>query len=364
MFGVSLPHDADRAVVGVFVGVFVGVVGLVQRVENGRVKNLNDSIVRGRVLRLQGAGNGHSVCGFKQGSVGGNHNPVVDHENDACPAALYGADRCEVVAGEKSGAFSLLRRTLSVSPNGLRARLERTGRAWEMQRGYESALVPMQALEEFYVRALQLLEPEDRRLGSCGNSTLNEPSRKQSSYLEFGVCHGSSMLCMERALKKWGRGRLHLIGFDSFQGLPSDAATDPSGHWRPGQFVSDCETTTQRLLSNGVSVGDFTLVDGWFDETLNQQQQERRGQQRCVIAMIDCDLYRSASEALRFCAPLLAASAVSVFDDWYEDADPSQERTFGESRAFAEFLAEFPEFSAEEIQAYGATSKAFLVRRN
>lgn len=76
--------------------------------------------------------------------------------------------------------------------------------------------------------------------------------------------------------------------------------------------------------------------------------------------MIDCDLYSSTLEALKFCAPLIHEHAVILFDDWF----PLAEQAMGEKKAFDEFLADHPDMSARDLGSYDATARVFAVLRN
>ena len=49
--------------------------------------------------------------------------------------------------------------------------------------------------------------------------------------------------------------------------------------------------------------------------------------ERASIIMIDCDLYASTKDALRFCSPAIQGSCVIFFDDWY----PLAEQNLGRS---------------------------------
>src|SRR5690606_17799482 len=96
-----------------------------------------------------------------------------------------------------------------------------------------------------------------------------------------------------------------------------------------------------------------------FHETCTARQREALQLRRASVVLIDCDLYRSAVEALAFAGPVLAERAVIVFDDWYPLAD----RGMGERRAFEEWLAAEPLFSAAEWRTFKPYGKAFVVTR-
>lgn len=178
-------------------------------------------------------------------------------------------------------------------------------------------------------------------------------------YLEFGVYHGTSLACMHRALLAAGNTTSRLIGFDSFEGLPPIAASDCGGHWKPGEFSSTIEFTRKVLDHEGVDGARVVLVKGYFEETLTDRRRADLGIVRSGIIMVDCDLYQSAVEALRFCEPAIVDRSAIFFDDWYPLANSGQ----GERKAFDEWLARHPTMEARELFDFPLFGKAFLVTR-
>jgi O-methyltransferase len=215
-----------------------------------------------------------------------------------------------------------------------------------LEAGYE--LVSQNALERSYRESLLLLA------GQYGADAIGD-------YLEFGVCKGTSMACMFRALCGLYLEHVRMFGFDSFEGLPEIAQTEDAGAWTPGQFRYDIENTKAFLDHEGVDWDRLVLVKGWFSETLNSELVRRHQIARASLIMIDCDLYLSAKEALDFCAPLIRDGAVIFFDDWH--SQNLDERNLGEKRAFDEFLNSHEQFVAERLDSYAASSEMFFVRR-
>jgi len=213
-------------------------------------------------------------------------------------------------------------------------------------------LVPQEELKRKYREALLLL-------------SKNEEAQSLGDYLEFGVCHGSSMACMHHALKNLGFDHVRLFGFDSFEGMPDEADIE-EGNWYAGQFKSDENFTRKFLTQQGVQWNRVTLVKGWFTDTLNPQLIKQHQITKASVIMIDCDLYSSTKVALDFCTPLIQEQAVIFFDDW--NSDNLAEQNLGEKLAFDEFLNANPHFTAEELGSYTEkaewnTSKIFLVSR-
>lgn len=206
-------------------------------------------------------------------------------------------------------------------------------------------------------------EPELRALLSRGLRALVDRVGRHSlgSYLEFGVYNGTSLLCMYRELEALGLENVRLYGFDSFQGLPPEAAVEDEGRWEPGRCHSPLEFTTAVLQSEGVEWSRVSLVPGWYNETLTPDMRETLGLAKASVIMIDCDLYSSSKQALEFCAPLIQDEALILFDEFHPRGLTG--KYVGERRAFDEFLREQGCFTAKPFGQYAARTETFLVSR-
>jgi O-methyltransferase len=209
-------------------------------------------------------------------------------------------------------------------------------------------LVPEDALKTCYRQSLACLREKN-------------PSGPIGDYIEFGVCYGSSLACMHDVLVESGECDVRLFGFDSFEGLPDSARTEDTGHWTPGQFRSSLEFTKRLLAKRGVDVERTSLIKGWFEKSLNQDTAANLKLEHAGIIMVDCDLYSSTVQALRFCAPLIRDRAVIIFDDW--NSLNLAEQNMGERRAFVEFLNEHPEFETRELSGYHLAAVFLISRR-
>jgi len=231
---------------------------------------------------------------------------------------------------------------------GVSPELRRRVRKMGARSRYATPLVPAEALEQNYREAIQLLKERH------GVEELGD-------YLEFGACHGTSMLCMHRALEHAGIEGVRLFGFDSFEGLPKVAATDDEGLWPPGSFDSDYNYTKQIMTNEGANWDRTFLVQGWFSDTLTDSLLQERGIEKAGLIMIDSDIYTSAKQALDFCASLIKDQSIIFFDDWHSGG--LADKNLGEAKAFDEFLTEHPEFATEPLTPYSDGSAVFLVTR-
>lgn len=225
-------------------------------------------------------------------------------------------------------------RSIRYARNAIRAR---TSRGWK-------PLVPEEQFTASCRHAIQLLRSRN-------------PAHVFGDYLEFGVSRGGSLTCMYRALESEGLSSVRLLGFDSFRGLPPEARAQG---WAPGAFWSTRSATERYLRHRGVDLRRVILTEGWFKDTLTKATRQRLDIAASSLIMIDCDIYSAAREALWFCEPIVADTAVIFFDDW---ASRSVENKMGEKEAFEEFLAEFPDFSAEPLPSYAPNARVFLLTR-
>jgi hypothetical protein len=219
---------------------------------------------------------------------------------------------------------------------------------WAVRIGARRQLVPAETLQSKYRDALQTLSQ------AVGAENLGD-------YLEFGVYQGTSLSCMFAASQELGLKQFRLFGFDSFEGLPPNAQQEDAQVWRPGEFRSSLEYTTEYLTHKGVDWNRTILIKGWFDDTLTEGTMRKYNITKTSVIMMDCDLYSSTKTALAFCKPLIKDQVIIFFDDWF--SRDLADKGLGERKAFEEFLKENPQFSAEEVSnlSYTDTSKVYKV---
>ena len=146
--------------------------------------------------------------------------------------------------------------------------------------------------------------------------------------VEFGVFEGNALskhigFCDELGLS------MNIHGFDSFDGLPEPSKFDLTRLWQAGKFKTNFDKVKTR-----VGVGkrkNVFLHRGWFCDTLADPKVQAAIPE-VAFARIDCDLYDSTMDCLRFLEGRLAHGAYLHFDDWTHD------ETTGETKAFFEWL--------------------------
>lgn len=196
----------------------------------------------------------------------------------------------------------------------------------------------------------------------CVCSAIDElkklvPASQVGDYLEFGVNRGTSMACMHRALQDRELPHVRLIGFDSFEGLPPEAADEG---WVPGDFKSTYDAATAYLKRAGVDLSRVTLVKGWFNETCTAQTKNHLALEKASLIMVDCDIYSASRDVLYYVEPLIRDHAIVICDDWSARGSNEQK---GQSDAFEEFLQDCKQLTAQPLPSYQPLSRVFMVSR-
>jgi O-methyltransferase len=217
---------------------------------------------------------------------------------------------------------------------------------------YESLyqMVPVESLKQKQRQALTYLS--ERLAGD-----------PLGDYLEFGVYNGTSLSCMYQVLQEMGLHQVRLFGFDSFEGMPATASIEDDGTWEPGQFKCGEDFVRGVLTHKGVDLKRVTLTKGWYSNTLTPDLLQRYQIHSASVIMVDCDLYSSTQEVLKFCGPLIRQQpTVIFFDDW--NSGDLAAKNLGEKRAFDEFLSVNPQFAVEEFGGYNEFSTGFILTRH
>lgn len=185
-----------------------------------------------------------------------------------------------------------------------------------------------------------------------------ERADELGDYLEFGVSRGTSLACVGRVIEEMGLEHVRLIGFDSFEGLPAEAAKEG---WTPGQYHSTIRATRRFLKREQVNLEKVVLVKGWFRDTLNEETRKRHQINKASVIMIDCDIYSASKEALLFSEPHIQQNAIILFDDWGWRSDRGQ---IGQREAFEEFLEQYPSIKASPLPSYLQQARVFMIKRS
>jgi O-methyltransferase len=184
----------------------------------------------------------------------------------------------------------------------------------------------------------------------------------RGDYLEFGVFRGFSLWFAQQSADAIGVAPMRFFGFDSFQGLPSvNHARDIESGFVAGEFEGLLGEVRHNLRRYGADLSRVRLVPGWYDRTLTPELREREQLRACALAVIDCDLYVSARDALAFLAPLIVNGTIVLFDEWNNN---DRRDDLGERAAYGEFLAAHPELRSEPFCDCGEDGAGFILYRS
>jgi hypothetical protein len=185
--------------------------------------------------------------------------------------------------------------------------------------------------------------------------------REGADYCEFGLFKGHSFWKAQQEANRLGLS-CRFFGFDSFAGLPDISGPDETAHgeFRKGQYgCSQREVVDNLNAAGGIDWRRTFLVPGYFEESLTPEITARHRIRKVGVAMIDCDLYSSTVEVLRFLRKLIGDGTVLIMDDWNcFGADDDR----GQRRAMREFLETQPHLRLEHLVSYGPNSESFVVR--
>jgi hypothetical protein len=185
-------------------------------------------------------------------------------------------------------------------------------------------------------------------------------NRLTGDYLEFGLWRGKTFAYARRMKKRYQLRSMKLWGFDSFQGLPAPPE-HPDNIWRPGDFACSQDEFRRILRAKGFKPSEYELIPGYFHESLNEHAHSRLQGRTAAVVYIDCDLYDSTRDALRFVHRYLVNGTILCFDDFYAyKGSPNQ----GEQLALREFLDGHPDISVIPYLDFCPVGKSFIVRRS
>jgi hypothetical protein len=179
-------------------------------------------------------------------------------------------------------------------------------------------------------------------------------------YAEFG-CWGAMTFSL--AFKESRRIGLEvrLWAFDSFSGLPAKRCPeDEHPNWSEGGMAMSLEQFNAVLRWRGVPRSAYEVVPGYYDVTLASGAAQQSLPTNLCIVYVDCDLYSSTMEVLRFLLPRLKHGMIVAFDDYY---CYSSTQLSGERRACLETFENHPEWLLLPYKQFGWHGMSFVVEK-
>lgn len=181
-------------------------------------------------------------------------------------------------------------------------------------------------------------------------------------YMEFGVHNGESMIEAYRTLRGVTN---HYYGFDSFEGLPELTGEDQkSHHLTPGFYEGNYKSMQFDFVKASIKASsrmqddELTLTPGFFEDSLSTFKKETLKQKGVpLVVFIDCDLYSSTVEVLKFIDDLLVTGTWVLFDDyWCFRGSPNA----GEQKAINEWLSNHSRIGLQEYCNFEGWGRAFI----
>jgi cephalosporin hydroxylase len=157
--------------------------------------------------------------------------------------------------------------------------------------------------------------------------------------VEFGSYKGGSAIFMAALAKKFLPG-VHVIGFDTFGGMPAtDRAVDAH---RPGGF-SDVDLAELHRYVEWAGVQNVTFVQGYFEKTAATVLQQQHSVAFCHI---DCDIRSAVEYAYDATKPYMVAGGYWVFDD------PLSADCLGAAEAIEDILIKRDGLNSEQVDPH------------
>src|SRR5690606_27483706 len=101
-------------------------------------------------------------------------------------------------------------------------------------------------------------------------------------------------------------------------GLPELTILDSESHdFDEGQYACSKDQFISNVVGKGMPRERIFPVQGFFDQTCNEDTITAFDLKKASIVWLDADLYSSTVTVLDFIRPLLQDGTVLIFDDWF-----------------------------------------------
>lgn len=197
--------------------------------------------------------------------------------------------------------------------------------------------------EEFFAKVMQFLRFNDIK----------------GDYLEFG-CYRGITFGLAHKHKHLAGLNMHLYAFDSFQGMPKPKGSDTKSPFHESDQAVSIKQFTEKLRAEGISEAEYSIIPGFYDQSLKENPPEKIGLSAAALVYVDCVYYESTVPVLDYVLPLLQTGSVIAFDDFYcFSGDPER----GQQLALKEFLQKNPEITVTEYLDINWHGKSFIVKK-
>jgi hypothetical protein len=200
---------------------------------------------------------------------------------------------------------------------------------------------------------------EDRERHDFINKALNtlDFNGIAGDYAEFGCCGCVTFGHAARAIRRGRHVARKLWAFDSFAGLPpAELPEDDHPRWIAGTMNTGVDEF--RALCGRKGISNYDLIPGFYKDTLRTAAPAFFPPGSIAFAYVDCDVYSSTLDVLRFLLPRLKPGMIVAFDDYWCFGEG---KLSGERRAFLEVFASARGWRFEPYQPFHWAGMAFVV---
>lgn len=133
-------------------------------------------------------------------------------------------------------------------------------------------------------------------------------NKVKGSYFHFGAGSGLDFIT---AYKQFSNPLFHYYLFDSFQGLPEPEDT-LNGKYHKGKYSFSKDCLFKKLHKNRIPAEKYTIVEGYFKDIPLKDLNEK-----AAFVILDCDIYESTFDALKFVKPYLQAGTIICAAEYF-----------------------------------------------
>ena len=187
------------------------------------------------------------------------------------------------------------------------------------------------------------------------------------NYVEFGVWRGDTFASafhfseyMNKQFPKFKE--MNFYALDSFEGFPELKGDDNFPQFKEGGRAYSLEAFNENMKEKGVDMNRVKSAKGWFSDTLVKGGKVDNDikEDSISLAYIDCDLYESTADVMKFIGPKMMSGGLMMFDDWYCFAgDPAK----GQQRAIREFLKANPTYALAPFREFHWHGNSFIFHK-
>jgi len=183
------------------------------------------------------------------------------------------------------------------------------------------------------------------------SNSWNNFERTKNAYTDLEVA--------KKAYKEVKKIQRKFFAFDSFKGLPQIKEID-SNHpkFKKGRYDFSKKNFLNELVKNNVEIKNVQIIEGYYNETLSEPLKIKLNLKKAAVVMIDCDLYDSTKDVLKFITNLVHDGSILIFDDWYTFKGNSKK---GQQLACSEWLEKNHNIKLIDYKVFGPYQKSFIV---